>query len=89
MAMSKAGLSSVLYDVFEDAFGPFRKKVRRDIEPFCDALADALVTYITENAEVRITTSTTGLQQVDDPDGLPGGKKDTYAPTSTKTLNIT
>ena len=53
MAMSKAGMSSAIKDKLNDLFTIQDDDVLTD---FCDQLADALVSYITANAVVTVTS---------------------------------
>lgn len=56
---------------------------RQGLAGLAEAIAEAVVTEIATNAEVRITTSDDGLQR-DPVSGTP-----TLAPTSLKTLSVT
>ena len=51
--MSKAGMSSAIKDKLNDLFTIQDDDVLTD---FCDQLADALVSYITANAVVTVTS---------------------------------
>ena len=43
-----------------------RKQIASSMGPFCEALATAIVTHFTENAEINLTIATTdsGLQRI-------------------------
>lgn len=75
MALSKTGLSDLIYDNINGTFKT-PKKGRPSLRKLADALADAIVTHIKENATVNVnvtvdtvntttnvTTSTSGLQR--------------------------
>jgi hypothetical protein len=57
MALSKSGLSDFIYGKLNSTF-KVTKKSRPSLRKLSDALADAVITYVTENAEVTVTTST-------------------------------
>lgn len=88
MSLSKYTLANLMYAEIENEFGYIRRRDEKYVRRLCRALSEAIVTHVTTSAEVNITTGTSGLQQIDDPDGLPGEKIDTLAPSSTKTLSI-
>lgn len=77
LAMFNGGLEALE----EDA----REAVAEAMAPFCQGMAEAIVTHITENAEVTVSIQVTdsGLQRAPNPNNADA---DTQGPSGVKTL---
>lgn len=83
MALNATSLATLIISKFETKFGEIHPQGVPGMELMAAALAEAIVEHIATNAEVVISTSTSGLQR--DPDlGT-----DTLAPSTQKVLTVT
>jgi len=89
MALSKIALSDLFYDKIHGTFKT-PKKGRKDLRKLADALADAIVTHFTSDAEVNVTVNVTTTTTITPSDsGLqrdPATSNATLAPVANKTI---
>jgi hypothetical protein len=76
MAMNSGALSALMQAKLTTAFGPTSGDEDAKRVAMCNALAEAIVEHLAANADVRITSSTAGLQRD------PASSDPTLAPAS-------
>lgn len=81
--LSATTLSDLIYNNIQSQFGAIPNIYSDQMRKFTDAVAQAVVTHITTDAQVVVTITDGGLQRD------PATFADTLAPTVTKTLSVT
>lgn len=63
MAMNATTLAAAMKAELETRIGAGRVAASPDVDLICESFATAIVSHLAANADVRITTSTAGLQR--------------------------